>query len=256
MTITVTAELQGTIVGLFVEIGSTVHAGDVVALIESMKMHHEIVATVTGTVAELAGVGRVDGARSVRSCGHCRGCSRDDRCSRTPWRRGRWGHRARPSRPAPRSTNVTRSDSTTSGPMPSRVVERRAAHRTGEHRRSGRCRSFVEYGPLVIAAQRRRRTVDDLIARTPADGLVGGIGASTAPSTATPRDDRRCRTTTPSSPARRACRTIARRTACSSWPNSCGYPSCSSPRAAADARATPTASACRGLDCLAFRCVR
>ena len=36
--------------------------------------------------------------------------------------------------------------------------------------------SFVEYGPLVIAAQRRRRDLDDLIANTPADGLVGGIG--------------------------------------------------------------------------------
>lgn len=36
--------------------------------------------------------------------------------------------------------------------------------------------TFVEYGPLVIAAQRRRRPVDDLIRRTPADGLVGGLG--------------------------------------------------------------------------------
>ncbi len=36
--------------------------------------------------------------------------------------------------------------------------------------------SFVEYGPLVIAAQRRRRSVDELIARTPADGLVAGVG--------------------------------------------------------------------------------
>ena len=36
--------------------------------------------------------------------------------------------------------------------------------------------SFVEYGPLVIAAQRRRRALDDLIERTPADGMVGGIG--------------------------------------------------------------------------------
>ena len=34
--------------------------------------------------------------------------------------------------------------------------------------------SFTEYGALVIAAQRRRRTLDDLIARTPADGLVLG----------------------------------------------------------------------------------
>ncbi len=36
--------------------------------------------------------------------------------------------------------------------------------------------SFVEYGPLVIAAQRRRRSIDDLVARTPADGLIGGVG--------------------------------------------------------------------------------
>ncbi|MGH9235423.1 MAG: carboxyl transferase domain-containing protein, partial [Acidimicrobiales bacterium] len=36
--------------------------------------------------------------------------------------------------------------------------------------------TFVEYGPLAIAAQRRRRPVDDLVARTPADGLVAGVG--------------------------------------------------------------------------------
>jgi acetyl-CoA carboxylase carboxyltransferase component len=36
--------------------------------------------------------------------------------------------------------------------------------------------SFVEYGPVVIAAQRRRRSVDELIERTPADGMIGGIG--------------------------------------------------------------------------------
>ena len=34
--------------------------------------------------------------------------------------------------------------------------------------------SFVEYGRFAIAAQRGRREVDDLIARTPADGLVAG----------------------------------------------------------------------------------
>src|SRR3954466_12185670 len=34
--------------------------------------------------------------------------------------------------------------------------------------------SFVEYGRFAIAAQRARRELDDLIARTPADGLIGG----------------------------------------------------------------------------------
>jgi acetyl-CoA carboxylase carboxyltransferase component len=35
--------------------------------------------------------------------------------------------------------------------------------------------SFVEYGGLAIAAQRARRELADLISRTPADGLVGGL---------------------------------------------------------------------------------
>jgi acetyl-CoA carboxylase carboxyltransferase component len=34
--------------------------------------------------------------------------------------------------------------------------------------------SFVEYGRFVVAAQRQRRDLADLIARTPADGLVAG----------------------------------------------------------------------------------
>src|SRR5262249_13360308 len=36
--------------------------------------------------------------------------------------------------------------------------------------------TFVEYGPIVIAAQRRRRTVEDLVKNTPADGMIAGIG--------------------------------------------------------------------------------
>ncbi|MFD9704278.1 carboxyl transferase domain-containing protein [Lentzea sp. NPDC059081] len=38
------------------------------------------------------------------------------------------------------------------------------------------CSSFVEYGGLALAAQRQRRSLDELIERTPADGLVAGIG--------------------------------------------------------------------------------
>ena len=36
--------------------------------------------------------------------------------------------------------------------------------------------TFVEYGPLIFAAQEQRRSKQDLIARTPADGLVAGVG--------------------------------------------------------------------------------
>ncbi|MCK9364264.1 MAG: hypothetical protein M0P74_11800 [Syntrophales bacterium] len=36
---------------------------------------------------------------------------------------------------------------------------------------------FIEYGALAVAAQRGRRSADDLVSRTPADGLIAGIGS-------------------------------------------------------------------------------
>jgi len=37
--------------------------------------------------------------------------------------------------------------------------------------------SFNEYGALAIAAQRRRRSLDDLIKKTPTDGMIAGTGS-------------------------------------------------------------------------------
>ena len=45
---------------------------------------------------------------------------------------------------------------------------------------SGHPGSFIEYGALAIAAQTRRRALDDLMANTPADGMVTGIGSINA----------------------------------------------------------------------------
>ncbi|MDD5524165.1 MAG: carboxyl transferase domain-containing protein [Smithella sp.] len=36
--------------------------------------------------------------------------------------------------------------------------------------------SFIEYGALAIAAQRGRRSEEDLISKTPADGMIAGVG--------------------------------------------------------------------------------
>ena len=36
---------------------------------------------------------------------------------------------------------------------------------------------FIEYGAFAVAAQRGRRSMEDLIRRTPADGLIAGIGS-------------------------------------------------------------------------------
>jgi acetyl-CoA carboxylase carboxyltransferase component len=39
---------------------------------------------------------------------------------------------------------------------------------------------FMEYGALAVAAQRQRRTMEDLTSKTPADGVVAGIGSVNA----------------------------------------------------------------------------
>jgi len=51
---------------------------------------------------------------------------------------------------------------------------------------------FIEYGAMAIAAQRQRRSEDDLIRRTPADGLITGIGAVNG--SLFPEDRARCAT--------------------------------------------------------------
>ncbi|WP_372441782.1 carboxyl transferase domain-containing protein [Lentzea nigeriaca] len=51
-----------------------------------------------------------------------------------------------------------------------------AGGRTARENIADLCSSFVEYGGLAIAAQRRRRSLAELIERTPADGMVAGIG--------------------------------------------------------------------------------
>ncbi|MEU4742263.1 carboxyl transferase domain-containing protein [Actinosynnema sp. NPDC023658] len=51
-----------------------------------------------------------------------------------------------------------------------------AGRRTVRENIADLCADFVEYGGLAIAAQRRRRSLDELVERTPADGLVAGVG--------------------------------------------------------------------------------
>ena len=62
---------------------------------------------------------------------------------------------------------------------PEAVERRRAAgHRTARENVADLvdAGTFVEYGALAIAAQRARRDLDELISRTPADGLIAGVG--------------------------------------------------------------------------------
>ncbi|WP_293030636.1 acetyl-CoA carboxylase biotin carboxylase subunit [Natronococcus sp.] len=51
---TVDAEMQGTILGVEVEVGDEVEAGDVLVVLEAMKMENDIVASRGGTVSQIA----------------------------------------------------------------------------------------------------------------------------------------------------------------------------------------------------------
>lgn len=179
--IEVRSELQGTIVTMFVTEGQAVRSGAVVALIESMKMHHEIVASGDGVVVSIEaaeGTTLMPGGIVMRLEG--RVASHDDELLPPP------------------VDAASRHDAPVVGldrPDLVEVIERHelgldAARPEAVQKRRDRGRrtarenvadliddgSFVEYGPTVIAAQRRRRELDDLIRSTPADGMIGGIG--------------------------------------------------------------------------------
>ena len=74
---------------------------------------------------------------------------------------------------------LDRSALTQDSARPQAVAKRHAAGgRTARENIDDLCDpgSFTEYGALAIAAQQRRRSLDDLQRNTPADGMVTGIG--------------------------------------------------------------------------------
>ena len=170
--IDITAPMQGTIVAVDVVIGEQVRSGQQLMLIESMKMHHTIESTADGsigalvvevgaTVMEHEVVARVQpGAVTVVAV------------QRTAVED--------PAHIRPDLAEVAaRHQIGLDAARPDAVAKRRkVGRRTARENVTDLvdADSFVEYGPVVIAPQRRRRSLPDLIARTPADGMIGGLG--------------------------------------------------------------------------------
>jgi acetyl-CoA carboxylase carboxyltransferase component len=179
-TVDISTALVGTVVAVEVAPGAAVRAGTVVALVESMKLHHDVVSPVAGVVTSVAvAVGDTVGSGDVL-------------VSIAP-------HVGAPGEDGGRVAATTGEPSTGLRDDLRAVAERHAlgldqsrpeavARRRARGRRTARENiadliddgSLVEYGPLVIAAQRRRRSVDDLVVATPADGLVGGLATVNA----------------------------------------------------------------------------
>jgi acetyl/propionyl-CoA carboxylase alpha subunit/acetyl-CoA carboxylase carboxyltransferase component len=168
----VRAPLQGTIVSLSFEEGATVPRGAQLAIMEAMKMEHVVSAETAGIVREVH-VGPGDTIW-------------EDQILFTLEPLEGTGQAAA-------ETDAVDLDSIR--PDLAEMLARRALTRdeqrpdaTARRRRTGQRTvrenvddlvdpgTFIEYGPLTVAAQRRRRGLDDLLTRSPADGLVTGVG--------------------------------------------------------------------------------
>ncbi len=170
--IDITAPMQGTIVTLDVTDGQQVRKGQQLMLIESMKMHHAIESTADGVVRGLlvaAGATVMDGAVVARvEPGVVQVAELKVEAVEDP------AH-VRPDL----AEVIARHEVGLDAARPDAVERRRKVGRRTARENVGDLvdeGSFVEYGPVVIAAQRRRRELADLIARTPADGMIGGLG--------------------------------------------------------------------------------
>jgi acetyl/propionyl-CoA carboxylase alpha subunit/acetyl-CoA carboxylase carboxyltransferase component len=166
------APMAGKLAELSVALGGTVRPGQTVAVLEAMKMEHAVQAGSAGRVVELRVVAGEQVAESqalivvevvdLDESGVVLEDTADPRAIRPDLQRV-----------------IDRHAFTLDDARPQAVARRRArGQRTARENIADLCDdgSFVEYGALTVAAQTRRRSMDDLIASTPADGMVTGIG--------------------------------------------------------------------------------
>ena len=171
----VRAPLQAQIVEWRVAPGDRVRPGAVLLILEAMKMEHEVRAEGAGQVLEQffeVGEAVDKGAILLSLAPDAAEAAVEstaiDGASGPSVARGdlqRW---------------QARQATTLDAARPEAVAKRHALGlRTARENIDDLCDagSFLEYGALAVAAQRQRRSEEDLIANTPADGMVTGIGS-------------------------------------------------------------------------------
>jgi acetyl-CoA carboxylase carboxyltransferase component len=163
----VTAPVQGIVVSIDVATGQSVPAGTPLLVLESMKMEYVVVAPVAGVVGDVAAApGEVVGEDEVL----------------LSLEEGEVAAVAAPADAAPGERAdlaevLHRHEIGLDAARPDAVRRRRdTGHRTARENITDLCTTFTEYGALTVAAQRARRSMEDLIERTPADGMVAGVG--------------------------------------------------------------------------------
>ncbi|MFC0247671.1 MULTISPECIES: carboxyl transferase domain-containing protein [Citricoccus] len=172
--ITVASPTQATVVSVLTVPGARVRRGQPLMVLESMKMEQEIPSPAHGTVCDV----QVLPGSSVREGQHLltvesRGVEAIEQ----------------PEVPAAIPATGTRDDlqnlfarraRTTDGNRPEAVAKRHSLGKRTARENLAELfddGAFHEYGSLVVAAQRARRSQEDLETHTPADGLVTAVGS-------------------------------------------------------------------------------
>ena len=171
------APMACTVVEVLVASGQPVLAGQTLLILEAMKMEHEIRAAADGqvlVVAARAGELVVEGDLLLR-LGAVTSTVQTVATSTTAAPETAAAPALRPDL----REVLERHAVTLDAARPEAVAKRHALGlRTARENVDDLvdAGSFSEYGALAYAAQRSRRSLDDLIKNTPADGLVTGIG--------------------------------------------------------------------------------
>ncbi|HEY4427865.1 MAG TPA: carboxyl transferase domain-containing protein [Solirubrobacteraceae bacterium] len=173
------AQFAGVVIAIEHGADERVGAGTPLMVLEAMKMEHEILAESDGVVSSVAvSVGdSVQEGQLLMLLAPASGADRDG--DRQPRRDGTAPGAAAAAERDDLAAVRERHAAGLDPARPDAVARRRERdQRTARENLADLLDegSFVEYGPLVFAAQEQRRSREELIARTPADGLVGGVG--------------------------------------------------------------------------------
>ncbi len=171
----VTAPFAGVVVAVEHGPGGSVRAGVPVVVLEAMKMEHEVIAQADGVVSrvEVAVGDSVQEGELLLVLTPGDTAAQETADVAAPSVLDPDGVRA--DLAAVQARHALGLDPT----RPEAVARRHArARRTARENLEDLVDggTYVEYGPLLFAAQERRRSREDLIANTPADGLVAGVG--------------------------------------------------------------------------------
>jgi acetyl/propionyl-CoA carboxylase alpha subunit/acetyl-CoA carboxylase carboxyltransferase component len=167
------APMQGTIIDVQVSAGDAVRSGQTLLIMEAMKMEHEIRSEVGGIVRRVAvSAGDVlyQGSPLLYLEPAAFAAGAGDAEEEVDL------DEIRPDL----ARIVERRAYTLDENRPNAVARRRAkAQRTARENVEDLCDpgTFVEYGPLAVAAQAARRSLEELLEKSPADGMITGVGS-------------------------------------------------------------------------------